>query len=345
LLERWIGEAARHATMVIASHDRQFLDACTTHTLFLRDGISRGFAHPYTRARRLLAEEDAAHEAVVERDAREVERLRQSASALRNIGINSRSDAAQKKSLLMSRRADRLEQSLRPIHTERSGDIRLANRGTHARTLLRLDDIVVPAPDGRALFRTGRLHVLQQDRIVVLGRNGVGKSQFVGLLRRVMIGAGTVPDIAVSPSVVPAWIDQDMSQLPATSSPLAFIGDTFRLGDQRSTSLLAGAGFAVEKQRQPIGRLSPGQKARLALLALRLAEPNFYLMDEPTSHVDIHGQERLEAEILEHGATCILVSHDRRFMQSIGTRFLLIDNGRMAEIDGPEEFWRTLAAG
>jgi ATPase subunit of ABC transporter with duplicated ATPase domains len=78
--------------------------------------------------------------------------------------------------------------------------------------------------------------------------------------------------------------------------------------------------------------LSPGQKARLGLLALRLANPNFYLMDEPTNHVDIAGQERLEEEILTHEATSVLVSHDRHFVAAIGTRFLLIDKGRATEV-------------
>jgi ATPase subunit of ABC transporter with duplicated ATPase domains len=62
-------------------------------------------------------------------------------------------------------------------------------------------------------------------------------------------------------------------------------------------------------------------------------------MDEPTNHVDIAGQERLESEILTHEATCIIVSHDRAFVQAIGTRFLLIDGQTIAEIDAPDEYY------
>jgi ATPase subunit of ABC transporter with duplicated ATPase domains len=124
-----------------------------------------------------------------------------------------------------------------------------------------------------------------------------------------------------------------MSQLPSQPTLLDFIAGEFRLGDQRSLSLLAGAGFDIDTQRRSIANLSPGQKARLGLLALRLAEPNFYLMDEPTNHVDIAGQERLEAEILAHEATCVLVSHDRFFARTIATRFLRIDGNRMHEME------------
>jgi ATPase subunit of ABC transporter with duplicated ATPase domains len=340
MLERWI--AACRVPMVIASHDRRFLDACTTRTLFLRPATSRVYAHPCTRARYLLAEDDAAQETKLAKDTREVDRLRRNAGELKNVGINSGSDLLLKKSKQLRERAAALDQTLASVHAERSGDIRLANRGTHAKVMLAVADVAVTAPDGRALFRVAKLDVFQQNRVVLLGRNGVGKSQFVRLLRRALAGED-VPGVRASPTIVMGYIDQLMSHLPETATPHGFIRDQFRPGDQRAVSLLAGAGFTVDMQRRPIAQLSFGQKARLGLLALRLTEPNFYLMDEPTNHVDIAGQERLESEILAHEATSVIVSHDRAFVQAIGTRFLLIDGGTLSEIDAPDVFYRSLA--
>jgi ATPase subunit of ABC transporter with duplicated ATPase domains len=336
VLENWIAHSTDGVAMVIASHDRQFLDTCTNRTLFLRPEESRAYAHPFSRARDLLAEHDAAHETKLARDAKEAERLRRNAGHLRNVGINSGSDLWLKKAKQLSGRAEAIEQSLRPLVTMRAGDIRLANRGTHAKVLVALDNVTVATPDGQALFRIGALKIFQRDRIVVMGDNGVGKSQFVHLLRRAMLEGEPVPGITVSPTVVVGYLDQQMSQLPSAQTPLAFIAGEFRLGDQRSLSLLAGAGFDIDAQRRPIAVLSSGQRARLGLLALRLAEPNFYLMDEPTNHVDIAGQEQLEAEILAHEATCVLVSHDRFFVRTIGTRFLRIEDGRIEEMAAPE---------
>jgi ATPase subunit of ABC transporter with duplicated ATPase domains len=339
MLERWI--AACRVPMVIASHDRRFLDACTTRTLFLRPGTSRLCAHPYSQARQLLADDDAAAETKLAKETREVDRLRRNANELKNVGINSGSDLLLKKSKQLRERATALEQTLASVHSDRSGDIRLANRGTHAKLMLALDGVDVCAPDGRMLFRVGKLDVFQQDRIAVLGRNGVGKSQFVRLLRRALMG-DEVAGLRASPSIVLGYVDQLMSHLPDAATPHGFISGTFRPGDQRTVSLLAGAGITVDMQRRPIASLSPGQKARLGLLALRLTEPNFYLMDEPTNHVDITGQERLEVEIRAHEATCVIVSHDRAFVQAIATRYLLIDGGRITEVDSPERFYRTL---
>jgi ATPase subunit of ABC transporter with duplicated ATPase domains len=341
-LEAWINNAGYTAPIVVASHDRDFLDACTNRTLFLRPTESVSFAHPYRRARALIEAHDAAAQTQRDKTLREVKRLRQSASALRNVGINSGSDAAQIKSAQIKRRADALEQTACSVHKERSGEIRLGNRGTHARVLLGLENVTVSSPDGRKLFAIPKLDVAQGDRIVVLGRNGAGKSQLVRLLHRTMLEPESMTGIRVSPSLALGYVDQDMQQLPEKATAHDFILSRFRLGDQRSRAVLAEAGFSIERQALPIARLSPGQKARLGLLALRLSEPNFYLMDEPTNHVDIPGREQLEAEILDAQATCVVVSHDRSFVTTIGTRFLLIDKGRMREIDGPEEFYETM---
>lgn len=342
LLERWIGAAGHAASFVIASHDRDFLDGCTTKTLFLRPEESVSFAHPYRRARALLEAHDAAARSLAEKTLREVKRLRQSAQELRNIGINSGSDTAQVKSAQLKRRAEALEQSVRAPHRERTGEIRLGNRGTHARVLLALENVTVRAPDGQSLFTVGKLDVAQGDRIVILGRNGTGKSQFVRLLHRAVLGREDVPGLRISPSLALGYVDQDMAQLPDKASAHDHILSLFRLGDQRTRAVLAEAGFSIEKQGLPIGRLSPGQKARLGLLALRLSNPNVYLMDEPTNHVDIPGREQLESEILEAEATSIVVSHDRSFVKTIGTRFLLIERGKMKEIEGPEAFYGTM---
>ncbi len=332
LLERWIGGPAAQTPTLVASHDRSFLDACTTHTLFLRPGLSQLYAHRYSQARALLAEHDAAQDRKHAKDAKEVARLRRNAGALRNIGVNSGSDLLQRKSMQLRDRAQQLEATLRPAHADRHGDIRLASSVTHAKVLVAIRNLAVTAPDGQTLFHIAKLDVRQGDRLVLLGRNGVGKSQLIRLLHHAAVEP--VPGVQISPSAVLGYADQGMAHLPDGQTPHRFIAARPGIGDGQATGLLASAGLGVDAQSRPIGRLSPGQKARLGLLALRVAEPNFYLLDEPTNHVDIPGQERLEAELLAQGATCVLVSHDRSFIGAIGTRFLMIEHGEAREVSG-----------
>ena len=335
ILENWILNATEGTAMLIASHDRQFLDTVTTRTLFLRPDRSQTYAHPFSKSRDLLAHDDTEHETQQLRAGKEAERLRRNAGQLKNVGINSGSDLLLKKAKLLTGRAEAIEQSLRPAARQRPGEIRLTNSGTHAKVLVTLENLQVQTPDGTPLYRTGTLRIFQGDRIVILGPNGSGKSRLIALLRRAMLEAETIPGLTTSPTVTAGYLDQLMSHLPPDQTPLDIITDRFRLGDQRSRTLLAGAGFDIDTQSRLVKTLSPGQKARLGLLGVRLAEPNLYLMDEPTNHIDIAGQERLEAEILEHEATCILVSHDRAFVRAIATRFWRIEKSRLLEEQRP----------
>lgn len=101
--------------------------------------------------------------------------------------------------------------------------------------------------------------------------------------------------------------------------------------------------MTIDMQSNLVGCLSGGQKARLGMLVLRLTNPNFYLLDEPTNHLDIDGQEALEAELLKHEASCLLVSHDRSFVRAVGNRFWLIEKRRLVEVEGPEGFFADVA--
>jgi ATPase subunit of ABC transporter with duplicated ATPase domains len=344
-LEAWLNALPREVPVVIASHDRAFLDATTNRTLFLRPEQSPVFSLPYSRARHALNEVDASTERKFQRDMKVAQQLRRQAAKLNNIGINSGSDLLTIKTKQLNQRAERLEETAAPAHREQSaGAIKLANRGTHAKVLITLDDASVETPDGTLLFKTGKRHICQGDRIVLLGRNGVGKSRFVNLIRHAIVEPETAAQsVKVTPSTVLGYSDQALSDIDGDDAPLAMISRKFQVGEQRARTLLAGAGLNIEMQGRRIGLLSGGQKARLMMLALRLANPNFYLLDEPTNHLDIDGQEALEAELLAHQASCVLASHDRSFIRAIGNRFWLIEKRRLIEIDSPEDFFASVA--
>jgi len=341
LLEDWLNALPRDVPVILSSHDRAFLDAVTNRTLFLRPENSQVFALPYSPARVALDEADAADAKRYERDMKTAEQLRRQAAKLKNIGINSGSDLLVVKTKQLKERAEKLEDAAKPAHLERSaGAIRLANRGTHAKVLVTLEDAEVTTPDGTLLFKTGRQFICQGDRIVLLGRNGTGKTRLVTMLRRAIAEPlSAVDGIKATPSLVLGYGDQALADLDDRVTPHETIIHRFDIGDQRARTLLAGAGMSIDMQAKPVSALSGGQKARLGLLVLGLREPNFYLLDEPTNHLDIDGQEALEEELLEHQASCLLVSHDRSFVRAIGNRFWLIDRKRLVEVDGPEEFF------
>jgi ATPase subunit of ABC transporter with duplicated ATPase domains len=337
-LQDWLASLPRAVPVVVASHDRAFLDAVTNRTLFLRAERSQVFALPYTRARAALDEADAAQGRQFANDLRKADQLRRQAAKLKNIGINSGSDLLVVKTKQLTERAEKIEEAARPAHRDRSaGAIRLAGMGSHARALVTLEDAEVFAPDGRLLFRTGQKWIGPGDRVVLLGPNGAGKTQLVQALARAF--GGTSPGIRISPSVRLGLSDQGLTHLPDTDTPLAAVCARFDVGDQAARVLLAGAGIGIDWQLRPTGVLSGGQKARLAMLVLRLTRPGFYLLDEPTNHLDIEGQEALEAELRADDAACLLVSHDRSFVRAVGNRFWRIAGKRLVEEDEPEGFF------
>ena len=107
---------------------------------------------------------------------------------------------------------------------------------------------------------------------------------------------------------------------------------------------LINAGFSYEDHERRVSVLSGGERARLMFLRLKLDRPNFLIKDEPTNHIDLDGREQLEEQLSESGATLLITSHDRRFLDNLANRFLLVADGRLTEIPDPEAFYEASLA-
>ena len=321
MLEQWLSYAARSLPVVIASHDRAFLDATTNRTLFLRPSEQVYLPLPYSAARAELDQLDAAAQKERERDLKYANQLRKQAAKLTNVGINSGSDLLVVKSKQLRDRAEKIETQVQEVHRDRTGLVKLGNSGAEARVMMSFDNLTITTPDSRPLFTIEKLHIFQGDRIVLLGRNGSGKSQFMRIVTEAL-GGKAVPGIKLSPQLAPGYLDQALAWLPLDPSPLDYLLHRFDEGDRRTVALLAGAGFPPDRQGKPIRTLSLGQRARVALLALRLAKPNFYLLDEPTNHLDIQTKQMLIEALSAFEGTILFVSHDRHFLAALSNRVL-----------------------
>ena len=226
--------------------------------------------------------------------------------------------------------------------------IRLQSQRSHANQLVTIENVTIRRPDGAPLFKIDHLEVRQSDRIVLLGKNGTGKTR---LMRRLLEAfndrnAARAEGVVVSASVMPGYMAQGLDHLPADLAIRDIVPSLSGSSTlQQTTSRLIAAGFPFEQHSTTVERLSPGQRTRLALLCLRLGDPNFFMLDEPTNHLDIDGQEQLESTILEQDAAAVVVSHDRSFAESIGTRFLVIEDGRLLELKSAELFYQSLITG
>ncbi|MET1413465.1 ABC-F family ATP-binding cassette domain-containing protein [Roseibium sp. HPY-6] len=338
VLQNWLSIVARGTPMIVASHDRAFLDTVTTRTLFLRREQPVLFDLPYSSARQSLAEQDSATARRFENELAKANQLRRKAAKLKNIGTNSGSDLLLNKTKQLKERAQKIEDAARPAEAQRSaGKIRLDTSTAHAKALVTIAEGGVGLPNGHSLFRLPRLWINPGDRVVVLGANGAGKSR---LLSQVISSLQEDLDsIRVALSAIPGVSDQSLSQLDTFKTPLHAVTHSSNVGDQRARALLAEAGLHIDLQERPMTVLSGGQRSRLAMLLLRLKKPNLYILDEPTNHLDIDGQEALEHELLRKETTALLVSHDRTFVRNVGSRFWLVEDKKLHEVETPEAFF------
>jgi len=347
-LEAWMADELT-CPFILISHDRTLLDRTTGRTLILRDGKVQDFAAPCSRARELLTERDVAAARARAAEEDEIRRLEASAKRLASWGKVFDNEKFSRRAKNMEKRIDKLRGGLTAVAKEDRRELTLSEAAAKAEILLRCRDLTVAAPDGRRLFGIDRLHLARGDRLAILGRNASGKSTLLrklvaeAALRREQLAA--TAEVYFSPQARTGYFDQELSRLPAERGLFDFFLQSFDIGDQPMRRELARAGFPIAEQGRPIGELSGGERARLLFLLLKLERPNLLILDEPTNHLDIEGRDRLEAEILDKELSAILVSHDRRLIEAVATRFLVIDRGRLREIEGPQSFYDSLMGG
>src|SRR3712207_1590576 len=200
-------------------------------------------------------------------------------------------------------------------------------------------DFAVPTEDGpRTLFKDLTWHVGPGDRIGIVGVNGAGKTSLLKLL----VGE-TEPDagsVVVGQTVAPAYLSQHVTELPPRARVLEAVQDVARIariGNQEiSASTLAERfGFAANRQWTPVGDLSGGERRRLQLLRLLMAEPNVLLLDEPTNDLDIDTLTALEDLLDSFPGTVLVVSHDRYFVDRVCDSVIaLMGDGSVAALPG-----------
>jgi ATPase subunit of ABC transporter with duplicated ATPase domains len=341
VLERWLS-ADIVMPMLIVSHDREFLSRVSTRTLFLRDDGAHLFKVPFAQAREELLRRDAAAAVRRKLEEKEIKRLEAAAARYHVWGV--KNPDFHKRQRATETRIAHMEAARTAVYQARERRLELADGELEAKTALRLADLTVKTPDGaRTLIRIDRFALQAGDRVALLGENGAGKSTLLNVIaaafdpKRIHYD-GTAP-VRFNPGARLVYFDQTMRELPLYESVLGYVLEAEGVTERDAIRALAQAGFAFARIREPIFTLSHGERARLTFLKLKLTKPNFYLLDEPTSHLDIEGQEDLESQLEEAEVACVFVSHDRWFTRSAATRFVEIRKGKLVEVESPDPFF------
>ncbi len=314
-------------TVLTVSHDRDFLDAVTDHTLHLEGGKLTLFRGGYSSFARQRAEQRVLLEKAAAKQQAERKHL---------IAFVERFKAKASKARQAQSRVKRLEKMelVQTMADEESASLRFpAPEKELAPPIIRLDGVAVGYGE-RKVLRKLSLSISNDDRIGLLGANGNGKSTFVKLL------AGRLPPMqgsAVSSSKlkVAYFAQHQLDELPIDESPVQLVRRRMPgEAEAKVRSRAAQLGFPFAKADTPVKNLSGGEKARLLLGLAAFDGPHLLILDEPTNHLDIPMREALVAAIADYPGAVVIVSHDRFLLDATCDRLWLVAGGAVRPFDG-----------
>ena len=191
------------------------------------------------------------------------------------------------------------------------------------------------------LLSIPNLKLERGSRTAIIGNNGTGKTT----LLRTLLGsmAPLRGKVFIGPGVEIGYYSQDSNELPEDSTVLDAFLDARNLPLPEARSYLARFLFRGDEVFQPVESLSGGQRSRLALARLLITNPNFLILDEPTTHLDITTREALEQVLLTYQGTLLLVTHDRRFINQMAEKLWILQEGHLRLFNGGYEEWVTQA--
>jgi ATP-binding cassette subfamily F protein 3 len=325
-LEDWLKSYA--GTLLMISHDRDFLDAVADHTLHLDQQRLKLYSGGYSDFERQRAAHLALQQAMHEKQQRERAHLHSYIERFRAKATKARQAQSRIKALA------RMEE-VAAAHVDTPFTFRFRDAGLAPDPLLVIDRASAGYGE-RTIVGNVMLTLRPGQRIALLGRNGAGKSTLVKLLAGELApqsGSGT--RVEAKGLKIGYFAQHQLEQLRPDESPLQHmirLDPKTREADLRS--YLGSFDFRGDQATDPCGRFSGGEKSRLALAILIWQKPNLLLLDEPTNHLDLEMREALNLALQEYEGCVVLVSHDRHLLKSTADELWLVADGRAQPFDG-----------
>jgi ATP-binding cassette subfamily F protein 3 len=323
-LEEWLRRYT--GTLLLISHDREFLDAVVTHVLSIADQRVELFSGNLSAFERKRSERLLQQQSLMEKQRRERAHLQHFVDRFR---------AKASKARQAQSRIKALERMVEIAPIRAASPIRFEFREPAALPvpLLRLDEVSAGYGERRILDSI-KLSLAPGDRIGLLGANGAGKSTLIKLL------AGAIPAIggeriAAKDLAIGYFAQHQLEQLDPEASPVDHLKRLDgRLGEQAARDFLGGFGFDGDRALSDVAPFSGGEKARLCLALTVYQRPNLLLLDEPTNHLDLDMREGLTEALNDFPGALVLVSHDRSLIRACCETLLLVGGGRFDEYSG-----------
>lgn len=334
-LEDWL--KGYPGTLLLISHDRDFLDAVVDHVAHVEQAKLTLYRGGYTAFERTRAERLAQQQQAFEKQQARRAHMEKYIARFRAQATKARQAQSRIKAL------ERMEE-ISAAHVDSPFEFGF-------REALKISSPLLDLSEGRlgygdkAVLEKVKLQLVPGARIGLLGPNGAGKSTLIKTLAaeleplsgRLLRGENLV---------VGYFAQHQLDSLDDKASPLLHLqrlAPTER--EQTLKDFLGGFDFRGARVDEPVLNFSGGEKARLALALIAWGRPNLLLLDEPTNHLDLEMRLALTLALQEFGGAVLVVSHDRHLLKSTTDQFLLVAEGRVADFDGDlDDYARWLAS-
>jgi ATP-binding cassette subfamily F protein 3 len=327
-LEAWLQRYA--GTLVVISHDREFLDAVTGVTLHIEHQKITRYGGNYSAFEMMRAEQLEQQQAAFSKQQDKIAHLQKFIDRFKAKASKAKQAQSRVKAL------ERMEK-VAPVLADADFTFEFKEPVNLPNPMLAVSDAVLGYGD-KVVLRGINRSVLAGQRIGILGANGQGKSTLVKTIaREIPALAGTITE--GKGLNVGYFAQQELDVLSPDSNPLEHMIRLARdtgpqAREQELRNFLGSFNFSGDMVGQAVGTMSGGEKARLVLAMIVWQRPNLLLLDEPTNHLDLATREALSMALNEFEGTVLLVSHDRALLRAVCDEFWLVGGGKIGPFDG-----------
>ncbi len=330
-LENWL--RSYPGTLLLISHDRDFLDRITDHILHLEQARATLYSGNYSSFEQIRAARLANQQVEYEKQQREIAHIHSYVDRFRAKATKARQAQSRLKAL------ERME-LIGPAHVDSPFHFEFLTPEKNPHPLLQLRQTSAGYTD-TPILRGLDLSIEPGDRIGLLGPNGAGKSTLIKLLAGELQPL-TGERLPAQELRIGYFAQHQLEQLdPNANSLLHLQRLDAKASEQSLRNFLGGFGFQGDRVLEPIAPFSGGEKARLVLALLVYQRPNLLLLDEPTNHLDLEMRHAVGLALQSFEGAMLLVSHDRHLLRVTADRLWLVHGGKADDFPGDLDDYPT----
>lgn len=320
-------------TVMLISHDRYFLDQVVNRTFEIHNKKLKTYNGNYSKFLELSKVEKELELKKYEDQQKDLKKQEESIERLKAYGREKHLKRARSKEKAL----DKIDVLDKPEAYRKKARIEFNPSVVSGNDVLQVRDVSM-GYGNRILFKDLNLDIYREEKVALIGANGIGKSTLFKIIMNEIIPLSG--SVTLGTNVNVSYFHQEQKTLNLDNTIIDEIWDSNKhLTQTQIRSMLGAFLFEDEEVFKKISTLSGGERARVAILKLILSNANFLLLDEPTNHLDIDSKEVLEEALSSYTGTIFTISHDRYFLNTVVDKILVLDENGITEYLGNYDYY------